>query len=501
MTITWANYFDKIYCLHNVQYIKQKQLMQLQLNRVGILNSGIFEWQLIFNNNTDNAINRYIQPQHDISIIINNYFCIRDAYYHNYNRILILKDNIKFNDNILQVLQNRSLNTNVILYNSTKCYQLNKQGIKLLKDLLQNKFDNIEQYIINNLTYNINNKLVIQIDRIKQNIEQTIEQNNITFKPTTIDICFCITSNIFDRLIPVIYSLRKYSDSIFNIYIILDTNNFDQYYKKLQRFNDKMKFVLMDITLLKKHINSQIDMSKTYMDYAKLLIPTLLSNKDKILYLDYDIIIKKEGIEQLWNTDVTDYYLAAVEDIIDKFSTILKIKNQEKRIFHDITNFYFNTGVMLMNLKKIREDRYDEKLINILHQKQDINSNDDLKRIYDLKKIIPMFKDENLQFTQQAQSLLNYIFNKNVLSINAKYNNLIFNTDFGSNTPINDKEISKKENYCYKNQQNFIDNTIIIHFSGKYKPWKGFKLNYFNTIYQKQLFDFYINIKKEIEND
>ena len=103
--INWSKYFDRIYCINFSQYTERKQLMQFQLNRVGILNSGIFEWQITYsgpfeklylqmleegnNNNQDLTLAR-------VSTILGHLQAIKKAYYNNYERVLIIEDDERF---------------------------------------------------------------------------------------------------------------------------------------------------------------------------------------------------------------------------------------------------------------------------------------------------------------------------------------------------------------------------------------------------------------------
>ena len=78
----------------------------------------------------------------------------------------------------------------------------------------------------------------------------------------------------------------------------------------------------------------------------KFVIADLLPNLERVLYLDGDLIVKT-NLEEIYYTDIRDYYAAAVVDsgsIYFKHEYVKKVKN------------YFNSGVMLLNLNKIRED-------------------------------------------------------------------------------------------------------------------------------------------------
>lgn len=88
----------------------------------------------------------------------------------------------------------------------------------------------------------------------------------------------------------------------------------------------------------------------TYIVLLRAAYPKIFPQLDKILTLDIDTIVN-ENISELWDLDLTNYYLAAVEET--------KISQKE--------GSYINMGVAMLNLKKIREDKKDDELIDALN--------------------------------------------------------------------------------------------------------------------------------------
>ena len=81
-----------------------------------------------------------------------------------------------------------------------------------------------------------------------------------------------------------------------------------------------------------------------------------LPELDKVLYMDSDVMVLHD-LNQLYQTDISGQYLAAVKDPSWFFENMHVVElNLEQR------GFYFNSGVMLMNLQKIREDNLVAKL-------------------------------------------------------------------------------------------------------------------------------------------
>ena len=98
---------------------------------------------------------------------------------------------------------------------------------------------------------------------------------------------------------------------------------------------------------------------KTHVSTAALIkfeLPNIFSDLDRILYLDSDIVVKSKFLE-IFSTDLSGCYLAAsyefwkyLKDLIYKPSNLKK------------DDFFFNSGVMLFNLKRMRDDSISEKL-------------------------------------------------------------------------------------------------------------------------------------------
>ena len=106
--------------------------------------------------------------------------------------------------------------------------------------------------------------------------------------------------------------------------------------------------------------------------YYRLLAPQLLPNVDKAIYLDSDLIVC-DDIAKLYDVDVTGYPLAATRDAdtigqIDGYDTTvgpyLKIELGMSDP-HD----YFQAGVLLMNLARIRSTVTPEEFLELSTQR------------------------------------------------------------------------------------------------------------------------------------
>lgn len=89
------------------------------------------------------------------------------------------------------------------------------------------------------------------------------------------------------------------------------------------------------------------------VDFARLFAGEILPKEiDKVIQLDCDIVIR-HSLDELWELDLEDNYCAMInEGHSSKMRTILHIPAD---------GMYYNSGVVPMNLKKIREDNIGKK--------------------------------------------------------------------------------------------------------------------------------------------
>lgn len=93
--------------------------------------------------------------------------------------------------------------------------------------------------------------------------------------------------------------------------------------------------------------------------YYRVMLPRLLPELDKLLYLDCDLVALA-SLSGLWTTELGDKGLAAAPDFIDYVK-------DELHNFEHLTGFgfnpyrtYFNSGVLLLNLEKMRSMNFEE---------------------------------------------------------------------------------------------------------------------------------------------
>ena len=95
--------------------------------------------------------------------------------------------------------------------------------------------------------------------------------------------------------------------------------------------------------------------------YARLFVSSVLpENLSRVLYLDCDIIVN-QSIRELWNLDLHGKTIGA---LMDAFS-----KHYRKNISLQPNDIMFNSGVMLIDLEKWKEQTVEEKLMKFITSK------------------------------------------------------------------------------------------------------------------------------------
>lgn len=97
--------------------------------------------------------------------------------------------------------------------------------------------------------------------------------------------------------------------------------------------------------------------------YYRMFIPTLFPQYEKAIYLDADLILVGD-ISELYNTNIEGKLVGAINDrlVLDVPEFAAYATNAVGVPAHE----YFNSGVLVMNLKKFREDDIETKFLHLL---------------------------------------------------------------------------------------------------------------------------------------
>lgn len=97
--------------------------------------------------------------------------------------------------------------------------------------------------------------------------------------------------------------------------------------------------------------------------YYRMFIPNLFPQYDKAIYLDGDIVVLGD-ISEFFNTNINHVLVAAINDRL-VLDTPEFVRYVEDGVGIKATE-YFNSGVLVMNLKEFREQKIEEKFVELL---------------------------------------------------------------------------------------------------------------------------------------
>ena len=99
--------------------------------------------------------------------------------------------------------------------------------------------------------------------------------------------------------------------------------------------------------------------------YFRLFIPAMFPQYDKGIYIDSDVVLT-DDIAKLFDTDIGDNFIGACSDL--SIADIPELVHYtEDAVGVKKHNDYINSGVLLMNLKKLREYGLEEHFLNLLN--------------------------------------------------------------------------------------------------------------------------------------
>lgn len=169
-----------------------------------------------------------------------------------------------------------------------------------------------------------------------------------------INILFGGNSKVFDGILLCVLSMTKHCKDPLNIYILTAdvtelNKNFTPITKKqIELINNILKqsnanseatLIQLDNNFNDWILNSSNKLnSYTPFAFLRLFADKIESLPEKIIYLDTDIMINGD-IKNLFNTNIDNIELAVVKDRYGKFF---------------IKPSYFNSGMLLMNMKNIK---------------------------------------------------------------------------------------------------------------------------------------------------
>lgn len=247
--------------------------------------------------------------------------------------------------------------------------------------------------------------------------------NNTFTMPCTVLLCSLLENN-------------KNVDSI-NIYVLIDNSFKNENKTILRELVLRYENACIHFNCIKEEWLKEISIGKASLvqipivTFFRLFIGEILPNNiERVLYLDSDMIIRK-NLDELYRTNLEN---KAVGAVIDTFNYNIDMYNN---LHYKPSLGYFNAGMLLINLKYWRE-------------------HDVLKRCLEFIKNYP----ERMKYLDQ--DVLNYVLCAEKVFVPLTYN---AQTSFFLKRPPVSWELESE-------LKDLIKDPCILHYVGSYKPWQ-----------------------------
>lgn len=238
-----------------------------------------------------------------------------------------------------------------------------------------------------------------------------------------VHVALCFNDAYLKHIGPLVYALSKNnSDLNFLIHVVYKNLSDDslEYLSQMEELFDNVTF---DFRYITSDLINQVTVQHTHFPvetYFRLILADVLHDVDRLLYLDIDLLISG-SVKELWEMDMNGSCIAAApeKDIYMYYQWYL---DQMGLTDNDT---YFSAGVLLFDLKQMRERNLPEILLTEA-----------------------ITRGDSLRFCDQ--DLLNLYFKDEVVYLDDRYNYSAWLMTNGSKT---------------------LDELSIQHFNGNLKPW------------------------------
>lgn len=208
-------------------------------------------------------------------------------------------------------------------------------------------------------------------------------------------------------------------------------------------FGARINFYIVGDNLVKElpHFDNDYISLSTY--FRCFLTEILPSDIKKVIYIDCDLLVLN-SLKPLWDTDISGYALAAVEDMNSSFT------DKHRRLGLLESYLYFNAGVLLINL--------------------------DYWRSHDVMNRLMIWMGQyRTRIVAHDQDLLNAVLSKEVTYLSHRWNM--------------QEGMLRRRRHTLPSSESTIDQEMkqpaIIHFAGKHKPWQEKCINPYKPMWER----------------
>lgn len=210
----------------------------------------------------------------------------------------------------------------------------------------------------------------LQTELKKIEMQQQEMQNRKMRNRKTIPVFFAADDNYLPYLSVALRSLKENADRThaYAIYVLHAGVDNAAYEAQILTFAEPDFTVsFVDVGEKLKEIKRALQLRDYYTGatYYRIFIAGMFPNLDKAIYLDSDIIVRGD-ISRLFNVSLGNNLVAAVPDTV--VASVKEFRRYTQEVLGIEYSRYFNAGVLVMNLKKFREDNFYDRFCALLRE-------------------------------------------------------------------------------------------------------------------------------------
>lgn len=182
-----------------------------------------------------------------------------------------------------------------------------------------------------------------------------------------IPVFYAIDDNYIPYLHVSLLSLKDHiaSDKHYVIHILHASvkKEHEKHILALSEENFEIKFV--DVTEKLALLSDSLELRDyyTFTTYYRIFIAGMFPEYDKVVYLDSDTAVLTD-IAKLYETELGDNLIAGIPD--GAVSVIPPFRTYTKKVLGINHDKYFNAGIIVMNVKKLRDENFYDKFNELL---------------------------------------------------------------------------------------------------------------------------------------
>ncbi len=201
-------------------------------------------------------------------------------------------------------------------------------------------------------------------------MNHSLDPTSVKPSKKIIPVFFAVDDNYAPYLAVAIRSLIDNASPSYDYHIYILIKELSQEhvtnFSNMAQSNVKIETVNVSENL--KALSEKLHLRDYYTSatYYRFFIPDLFPQYDRALYLDCDIVVEGD-VSELYLTPLHDHILGAVAD--DMISDFEVFGNYAETVVGISRSEYFNAGILLMNLEKMRRIGLCDAFVKLLSQR------------------------------------------------------------------------------------------------------------------------------------